>query len=89
MRARTHAHTFSAKRIFRLREHRNVENHRNLGVEKFHRYQAFSLRKQKSIEMPFVKSRAWVHNTINVLNSVIRNFNNIVFAIKIFLSSLK
>ena len=35
--------------------------------------------------MPYlVKSRAWVHKTINVLNSVIRNFNNIVFAIKIF-----
>ena len=34
--------------------------------------------------MPYLaKSRAWVHNTINVLNSVNRNFN-IVFAIKIF-----
>ena len=41
----THTHTFSGKRIFRLSEIRNVENHRNLGVEKFNRYQAFSLRK--------------------------------------------
>ena len=42
----TYIHTFSRKRIFRLGELRNVEDHRNLGVEKFHRYQAFSLRKQ-------------------------------------------
>ena len=42
----TYAQTFSGKRIFRLRDLRNIENHRNLGVEKFHRYQAFSLRKQ-------------------------------------------
>ena len=46
MHARTHTQIFSRKRIFRLRELRNVENHRNPGVEKFHRYQAFSLRKQ-------------------------------------------
>ena len=46
-RKKKHTHPFFRKRIFRLRELRNVENHRNLGVEKFHRYQAFSLRKQK------------------------------------------
>ena len=45
----TNTQTFSRKRIFRLREIRNVENHRNLGVEKFHRYQAFSLRKQNAL----------------------------------------
>ena len=37
--------------IFRLliilwRELGNIENHRNFRVEKFHRYKAFSLRKQ-------------------------------------------
>ena len=36
----THAHTYS--------ELRNIAKHRNFGVEKFHHYKAFSLRKQKS-----------------------------------------
>ena len=36
----TYTQSFSRKRIFPLREIRNFENHRNLGVEKFHRYQA-------------------------------------------------
>ena len=44
----TQTQTFSRKRIFQLRELRNIENHRNLGVKKFYRYQAFSLRKQKA-----------------------------------------
>ena len=43
----TYTQTFSRKRIFLLRELRNHENHGNLGVEKFHLYKAFSLRKQK------------------------------------------
>ena len=46
----THRHTFFRKRIFRLEELRNIENNQNLIVEKFHRYKAFSLRKQKRIK---------------------------------------
>ena len=48
----TYTQTFSRKCIFRLRELRNIANHRNLGVEKFHRYKAFSLRKQKCTNAP-------------------------------------
>ena len=42
----TYTQTFPRKRIFRFWELRNIKNHRNLAVEKFHRFQPFSLRKQ-------------------------------------------
>ena len=42
----THTHTYTQRHFSENWELRNIKNHRNLGVEKFHRYKAFSLRKQ-------------------------------------------
>ena len=43
-----HTQTFSRKRIFRLRELRNIANHRNMGSPKISRLPSFLFEKPKS-----------------------------------------
>ena len=46
----TYIHTFFRKRIFQLRELRNIENHLNFGAEIFHRFKYGSVQQKRATE---------------------------------------